>query len=98
MMRVVYRWRVAPANVEKFRAAWAKATTGIRESTRGARGSVLLQSHDDPTEFITMARWDDVADWQAFWQDSTRTEMQVMHVLAQRLSADAFEEIEDHSV
>ena len=98
MIRVIYRWRVQKAEQEKFKAAWAKATTEIRESTAGARGSVLLQSHQDPTEFITIARWDKLEDWQAFWKDSSRTEMQDMHAIAERLSADVFEEVEDHTI
>ena len=98
MIRVIYRWRVQKAEQEKFRAAWAKATTAIRESISGARGSVMLQSHQDPDEFITIARWDKVEDWQAFWTDSSRTEMQDMHAMAERLSADVFEEVADHTI
>ncbi len=98
MIRVVYRWRVQKSDESNFRTAWAKATTSIRESTLGARGSVLLQSQQDPTEFVTIARWDKLKDWQTFWKDSTRTEMQRMHSLAERLSVDVYEEIEDHTV
>ena len=98
MIRVIYRWRVQKSKAEKFRAAWAKATTEIRDSTVGARGSVLLQSHQDPTEFITIARWDKLEDWKAFWTDSSRTEMQDMHAIAERLSTDVFEEVEDHTI
>ena len=98
MVRIIYKWRVQNADESKFRAAWVKATTTIKDSTVGARGSVLLQSHQDPTEFIGIARWDKFEDWRAFWEDSTRTEMQVMHTLAKRLSAEAYEEIEDHTI
>jgi len=98
MVRIIYRWRVQEADQSKFKAAWANATTAIRDSTVGARGSVLLQSHRDPTEYITIARWDKIEDWQAFWEDSSRTEMQVMHSLAKHLSDEAYEEIEDHTV
>lgn len=98
MIRVIYRWRVQKADEEKFKAAWAKATTDIRESTVGARGSVLLQSHQDPTEFITIARWDKIEDWQKFWNDPTRTNMRDMHAIAEQLSADAFDEVEDHTI
>jgi heme-degrading monooxygenase HmoA len=100
MVWVIYRWRVQEADESKFKSAWAKATTAIRDSTVGARGSVLLQSHQDPTEFITiaLARWNNLEDWQAFWEDSSRTEMQVMHSSAKRLSTEAYEEIENHTV
>jgi len=75
-----------------------KTTTAIRETTLGARGSVLLQSQTDPTIFTTIARWDRHEDWHAFWEDSARTEMDEMHSLAERLSADAFEEIADYTI
>ena len=98
MVRIIYRWRVQEADQSKFKSAWAKATTAIRDSTVGARGSVLLRSHQDPTEYITIARWDKIEDWQAFWEDSAQAEMQEMHSLAKRISAEAYEEIEDHTV
>ncbi len=98
MIRVMYRWKVQKTDEEKFRTVWAKATTKIRESTVGARGSVLLQSHQDPTEFVTIARWDKIEDWQTFWKDPSRTEMQDMHAIAERLSVDAFDAVEDHTV
>jgi hypothetical protein len=41
---------------------------------------------------------DNFLDNDRFWEDSTRTEMKDMHLLAERLSADAYDEIEDHTV
>lgn len=98
MIRVIYRWKVKEEDQAQFRAAWAKTTTGIRERTPGARGSILLHSQHEPTEFITMARWDRLEDWQAFWGEASSADMQVMHSLAERVSVEAFEEIEDHTV
>jgi heme-degrading monooxygenase HmoA len=98
MIRVIYRWKVRKTDQSKFKTSWAKATTAIREATAGARGSVLLQSHKDPTEFVAIAHWDKIEDWKAFWEDSTRTEMKDMHLLAERLAADVYDEIEDHTV
>lgn len=98
MIRIVYRWRVQRANGSKFKAAWARTTTAIRDSIVGARGSVLLQSHQDTTEYVTIARWDKLEDWKAFWEDPTQTQMQDMHSLAERISAEAYEEVEDHTV
>lgn len=98
MIRVVYRWKVQRADVAKFKTAWARATTAIRESTTGARGSIFLQSHQHPTEFVTIARWNKFEDWRAFWENETQTEMQIMHSLAERLSVETYEEIEDHTI
>lgn len=98
MIRVIYRWKVKEEDQAQFRAAWAKTTTGIREKTLEARGSILLHSQDKPTEFITMARWDRLEDWQAFWDEASSEDMKVMHSLAERLSVEAFKEIEDHTV
>ena len=98
VVRVIYRWRVQEGGEGSFRAAWEKATSGIRESTDGARGSVLLQSREDSAVFVTIARWDTIEQWQAFWNNPSRTEMQEMHALAERLSAEAFDEIGDYTV
>ena len=70
----------------------------IRESTSGARGSFMLRSLQDPTLFITVARWDSIDAWHAFWQDSSRPEMNEMHALADRLSEEAFDEVADHTI
>lgn len=97
MVRIIYRWRVRVDNEVKFRDAWARATIAIRENTSGARGSVLLKSFEDSTVFITVARWESLEAWQAFWRRSSRPEMNAMHAVAERLSEEAFDEIEDHT-
>lgn len=66
MIRVVYRWQVRAANRAAFKLAWERATTAIRDSTDGARGSLLLESCDDPTECLTIAYWDDLEQWRSF--------------------------------
>lgn len=98
MLRVVYRWKIHSGHESNFRAIWEKATTEIREKTQGARGSVLLQSRRDPAECITIARWDSFEDWQAFWRGAPSPDMQPMHALADLLSAEAYDEIKDHTV
>jgi len=98
MIRVIYRWRVQQGQQERFKAVWAKTTTRIEATTPGARGSMLLQNQQDASEFVTIARWDGVEHWQAFWGEASKTAMREMHALAERLSADAFEEIEDYTV
>lgn len=99
MIRIIYRWRLkAEADLENFRLAWSKATTIIREKTPGARGSFLLQSLNDPTEILTIARWDRLDDWRLFWEDPNRSELSEMHCYAERLSEAAYHEIEDHTI
>jgi heme-degrading monooxygenase HmoA len=98
MIRVIYKWRVIKADIRKFKASWKIATTAIRECAVGARGSLLLQSQEEPDLFITVARWDNYADWQKFWEDSTRTEMKAMHSVAERLSVEVFEEHGDQTI
>lgn len=98
MIRVIYRWRVQEGAASKFKAAWAKATTAIRAEAPGARGSFLLQSHQDDTEYLTIARWDRLEDWHAFQEDKMKAQMLEMHTFAQRLSTDVYAEIEDHTI
>ncbi len=98
MLRVVYRWRLQPENADKFRAAWEKATTSIRSSTPGARGSVLLQNRQDPAEVMTIARWDRFEDWQTFWKGAPQDDMEFMQNLAELLSSQVFDELGDHTI
>ncbi len=59
---------------------------------------MLLHSHQDSTEFLTIARWDTIESWQQFWKSPLKKEMQPMHDIAERLSVDVFEEIEDFTI
>ncbi len=96
-MRAVYRWRVKPGQEETFTKAWAQATKTIRSRVKGARGSMLLRSHRDPSEFIASARWDNFQDWQAFMQ-ADPADPEAFHVMSgasQMLSAEVFDEVED---
>lgn len=98
MVRIIYKWRVIPANLNKFKEVWRKATSGIHKSVSGARGSVFLQDESDPSSILTIARWDSVEDWQAFWGDSDPQQMQTMRSLGERLSVKVYEEFEDYTV
>ena len=98
MIRVIYCWRVRPGEEASFRSAWERATTNIRANNRGARGSFLLQSRQSPVEYVTIARWDSFEEWRAFWQGARPAEMQAMHSLAELLSTQVFDEIQDHTL
>jgi heme-degrading monooxygenase HmoA len=98
MIRVIYCWRVRPGEEASFRCAWERATTNIRANTHGARGSFLLQSRQGPAEYVTIARWDSFEDWEAFWQGARSADMQSMHILAELLSTQVFDEICDHTI
>ncbi len=93
-MRVLYRWRVKPGEEDAFASAWAQATKTIRSKVKGARGSMLLRSSRDPSEFIATARWDSFQDWQAFMQSDPEA-FRVMSAASQMLSAEVFDEVED---
>jgi heme-degrading monooxygenase HmoA len=66
MIRVMYRWKVNPGQEEVFAKAWAQGTKVIRATVKGARGSLLLQSRENPCEFVAIARWTNEVDWRAF--------------------------------
>jgi len=67
MIRVIYRWTVAPEAAADFRAWWHEGTLAIRRDRAGALGSVLLRSEDDPATFTAVARWRSKTDLEAFW-------------------------------
>lgn len=97
MVRVVYRWQVAPQDFEKFHKTWRATTNRIHASVIGARGSFLLRSFDDETNVITVAKWDSLAAWKEFWGNANPQEMAAMRALGERVSVECFKEIEDHS-
>ena len=97
MIRVVYRWQVAPANLAAFREKWRETTNHIHQTVPGALGSVMLKSVDTENEILTIAKWDSLTSWQAFWGEANREQMRAMRELGVRVSVQAFEEIEDHT-
>ena len=97
MIRVVYRWQVEPKDFEAFRETWRTTTNRIHETVPGALGSFMLRSFENEAEVITVARWESRQAWEQFWGNQDPEAMQAMRVLGERLSAEAFEEIEDHT-
>ena len=97
MIRIVYRWQVPLEDFEEFKETWSTTTNRIHESVDGALGSFMLRSFEDPAEVITIARWESLAAWKKFWVDENPKEMEAMRRLGKRISAEAYEEIEDHT-
>ena len=95
MIRIIYTWKVAPEKQDAFVKTWKQTTNHIHETIKGARGSFMLQNHEDPTIIKTIARWDSLEDWQQFWQDSKPNQMQSMHGLGKRTAVEVFQEIDD---
>lgn len=76
MVRVVYRWHVAPENFEEFKKIWSTTTNRIHESVFGALGSFMLRSFENETEVITIAKWDSLESWKNFWGNENPQEME----------------------
>lgn len=64
MIRVAYRFRVDPARLDEFGAAWHAVTEAMRSTYAGARGSTLLVDDDDATSVLLFALWTSREDWQ----------------------------------
>lgn len=56
--------------------------------------SISEESHN-PEEILTIAKWQDMAAWQAFGGMASPPEMENMNKLGERLSATAYEELDD---
>ena len=97
MIRVIYRWRVPAENFNAFKEVWNTTTNHIHESVPGALGSFMLKSKENEREIITIAKWESLAAWKEFWGDADPSQMLAMHKFGKRLSAAAYEEIEDHT-
>ncbi|MBB5321620.1 antibiotic biosynthesis monooxygenase family protein [Marinobacter oulmenensis] len=95
MIRVVYRWRVKEEDFDRFQAMWTRTTNQIHETVPGALGSFMLRSPDDRTEVLTIAKWDSMASWEAFWGAANPSQMTGMRELGERISATVYEEVDD---
>jgi heme-degrading monooxygenase HmoA len=98
VIQVIYRWQVPPENRDAFIATWAATTREIRATTKGARGSLCIVGVDDPTEIITIARWDELDQWREFVKKAKSATMAEMHRLAAPLSQVAYEQVGDFTV
>ena len=95
MIQIVYRWQVPEENKRAFINAWAATTQEIRATTRGARGSFCIVGIDDPTEIVTIARWDEFDQWREFVKTAKSETMAEMHRLATPLSHVAYQQVGD---
>ena len=93
MIRVIYRWQVAKDNLAQFQQEWSVATNKIHDTVPGALGSFMLQGADD--EILTIAKWESLESWQAFWGMANPVEMENMQQLGTRLSVTAYDELAD---
>ena len=95
MIRIIYSWNVEPSKQEAFIETWKRTTNTIHEEVQGARGSFMLQGAENSNEIKTIARWDSLDDWKAFWQGSSRQQMGSMHELGERTAVEIFKEVDD---
>jgi hypothetical protein len=91
MIRVLYRWQLVSGTEDSFRRWWHEGTASIRRSQSGALGSTLLQSSDDPSSFVGIARWHSREDLEAFWSSGTL----LVFDGATLISREIFEELDD---
>lgn len=97
MFRVVYEWRVPTEQMGEFQNVWRAATESIHHSVDGALGSFMLCSYDTPEKVLTIAKWKTREDWELFWGNRNPEKMQKMCEIAERISVEAFDEVEDRT-
>ena len=98
MIQVIYRWEVPLENQAAFIEAWENTTVSVRDTTAGARGSICVVCVDRPTEILTIAKWDELSQWQAFIEQAKLTSMRTMHELGRQLSHGAYEQKGDFTI
>ncbi|OQK18863.1 hypothetical protein [Vibrio parahaemolyticus] len=59
--------------------------------------SVAFCSYDTPEKVLTIAKWNTREDWELFWGNRNPEKMQQMRKIAERVSVEAFNEIEDRT-
>ncbi len=99
MLRAIYRWRVKAGEKDVCIQAWTQGTAAIRAKVKGAGGSLLMQSHRDPSEFMALACWSSFEDWQAFVESASAPPdpeaFRAMDAVSEPLSTELLEEIAD---
>lgn len=98
MIRVLYRWTVAPEDREDFIARWQQATRAIHETTAGALGSFCLGAIDKQDELMTIALWRSEAEWRAFMPKARTGPMAVLHRIGTLQSATPYDQLGDETV
>ena len=88
---MIYEWDVPVDRQAAFFEAWEETTLHIRETTEGARGSFCIVGIDNPSEVLTIARWDELSQWQGFIKSARHSTMKKMHELGEQRSYRAFE-------
>ena len=97
MIQVIYRWQVKNGQEQTFARAWTQGTRVIRATFKGARGSVLLQSQRDTSNFVGIATWERLEDVQAFWS-SAHPDPEAFRIVSETgtfLSREVCDEIQD---
>ena len=97
MFRVVYEWRVPSEKMDEFQNIWRSTTDSIHQSVDGALGSFMLRAYDVPEKVLTIAKWRTREDWERFWGTSNPEKMKKMSEIAERISVESFDEIEDRT-
>ena len=100
MGRAIYRWRVRPGEEERFIQAWIQGTAAIRAHVKGAGGSLLMCSQHEASEFMALACWHRMEDWQAFATESASAPpdpeaFRAMGAVSEHLSTELLEEVAD---
>lgn len=95
MIRVVYRWKVSEENFARFQELWSHTTNHIHETVPGALGSFMLRNPADKTEVLTVAKWESMESWKAFWGSDNPVQMTEMREIGERISATAYDEVDD---
>ena len=95
MIRVVYRWKVKEDDFSTFKDVWSRTTNHIHETVPGALGSFMLRNPDDKTEVLTVAKWDSIEHWKAFWVAENPSQMSGMRAIGERISVEAYEEVDN---
>lgn len=95
MIRVVYRWKVKEEDFASFQELWARTTNHIHHTVEGALGSFMLRSPEDRTEILTVAKWDSMENWKAFWGAENPSQMKGMRAIGERVSVTVYDEVDD---
>lgn len=65
----ISRWRIRSNAESDFLNAWTTLTAIARDRVTSAGGNLLMRYSDRPLEYVAIARWQSLEDWQRFWKN-----------------------------
>jgi hypothetical protein len=67
VIQIVFRHKVARGTEDAFVSSWEQLKTRLLSRPRGPLEAAIYRNVSDPSELITITRWESIDDWKHYW-------------------------------